>query len=341
MMTHPTRQAEYRAPRRHDTQPRHRLDLLSLAARLTDRDRWLLRMLAEHRVLTSQQINELAFTCERVGRRRLLELYRYGVIDRFTPQRAIGGPAPAHYVLDTGGAAVLAAEHGIEVRELRWRRDRSIGIAVSMRLAHTIGVNEWFISLATHNFHHDTDTGTLSTWWSQTRCKRLYGDLTEPDGYGRWNRNQARLDFFLEFDLATEKLDKVANKLKGYADLASSTGILTPVLFWLPTARREANARRALRDAASALDDPGAVPIATAAADLLDPTSPHPSAADRVWLPLHASGTTGRVELHKLTDAWPRVTAPPEQSTDDTAVDPLTILPPPAPLPPSPTRSDQ
>ena len=48
----------------------------SLAARLTARDRWLLRMLHEHRVLTTTQITQLAFGTTRAATARLLTLYQ-------------------------------------------------------------------------------------------------------------------------------------------------------------------------------------------------------------------------------------------------------------------------
>src|SRR6201999_2997099 len=59
----------------------------TLAGRLTPRDRWLVRMLHEHRVLTSTQLTQLAFTDTRLANRRLRELYQHRVVDRFQPFR--------------------------------------------------------------------------------------------------------------------------------------------------------------------------------------------------------------------------------------------------------------
>ena len=55
--------------------------LAALAARLTARDRWLLRMLHEHRVLTTTQITWLAFGTTRAATARLLTLYQLRAID--------------------------------------------------------------------------------------------------------------------------------------------------------------------------------------------------------------------------------------------------------------------
>jgi len=309
-----------------------------LAARLTGRDRWLLRMLYEHRVLTSHQIIALAFGAPRLGRRRLLELVRYGVIARFTPYRT-SGAHPAHYVLAPAGAAVLAAEEGIDVAALRWRYDRAIGVAAGIQLAHSVGVGDWFTSLVAHARHHD-DASALSVWWSQTRCQRLWGDLVVPDGYGCWSAGGSRIEFFVEFDLASENLSQVARKLAGYAKLAESTAITTPVLFWLPTIRRETAARIRLYETWKTLADPAAVPVATAAADLADPAAPYRSPADRLWLPLDPSTGNGRVRLHQLPTCWPQLkAAAPAPAGDAGPAASRTILPAPAPTPPQATTA--
>src|SRR6266536_174698 len=61
-------------PLRPERQPRPRLTLellTRLAGRLTPRDRWLLRMLHEHRVLTTVQITQLAFGAHTTAAHRI------------------------------------------------------------------------------------------------------------------------------------------------------------------------------------------------------------------------------------------------------------------------------
>src|ERR1700733_3729175 len=99
----------------------------SLAARLTARDRWLLRMLHEHRVLTTTQITQLAFGTPRAAPPRLLTLYQHRAVDRFRPL-APAGSAPLHFILDEAGALLLATEDGITQGELGYRRDRSMAV---------------------------------------------------------------------------------------------------------------------------------------------------------------------------------------------------------------------
>ena len=104
--------------------------LAALAGRLTARDRWLLRMLLEHRVLTTTQVCDLAYGGPRRAALRLNELYRLRAVDRFRPLAAAGS-SPYHWVLDQAGAEVLAAEDGVLVTQLGYRRDRALDIAFS------------------------------------------------------------------------------------------------------------------------------------------------------------------------------------------------------------------
>ncbi|MBF6183363.1 replication-relaxation family protein [Nocardia otitidiscaviarum] len=325
MINRPTRQRELRAPRRVKALGRAHA---RLALCLTERDRWILRMCHEHRVLTTPQLTALTFGSPSRARRRLAALHDYGVLDRFRPLRAIG-TAPTHWVLAPTGAAVLAAQAGIELRELGFRPDRALAVAHSLHLAHTIGVNEWFITLA--SAARATGNAALLAWWSENRCRALWGDLVIPDGYGRYTQAGATLDFFLEFDLATMALPTVAGKLHGYAELARTSGVITPVLVWVPLGSREAAARKALRDTWAGLRDPEAVPVATAAADLL-PIDPAASPAAPVWLSLDSTDGT-RVTLPELAARWPRVTPAPA-SVPVAPHSRYAVLTPPPPCPP-------
>lgn len=301
--------------------------LASLTARLTGRDRWLLRMLAEHRVLTTTQITQLAFGTLRAAAARLLTLYQHQAIDRFRPL-AVTGSAPWHFVLGPAGAQVLAAEDAITIPQLGYRRDRTLAIALSPRLIHTTGVNGFFAALAAHA--RTTPESGLVCWWGERRCAALWGDLARPDAYGRWHEHTPAADreceFFLEYDTGTEDLPRLAAKLTGYARLAARTAITTPVLFWLPSPHRET----ALHTRVATTEAIGQVPVATATPAL--PGGP----AGPVWLP---AGRTGpRLPLAQLPTAWPATaptppapTSPPGQVSPGLAWYPPTPAPPPSP----------
>ena len=274
-----------------------------LAARLTARDRWLLRMIAEHRVLTTAQVTQLAFGTTRAATARMTTLYQYRAVDRFRPL-APAGSSPLHFILDEAGAMLLAAEDGITPADLGYRRDRSMAIALSPRLAHDTGANGIFTHLAA-TARASSGRQALECWWGERRCAATWGGHARPDGYGRWTeqlpgRPAVTIDFFLEYDTGTEPLSRVVAKLAGYAALAARTGITTPVLFWLRSPAREAalHARLAglpppgIRDAASAAQIPG-VPVATAA-----PSTSSQGPAGAAWLPAGSPGP--RLRLAQL-----------------------------------------
>jgi hypothetical protein len=273
-----------------------------LAARLTTRDRWLLRMLHEHRVLTTGQITQLAFGTTRAATARMTTLYQYRAVDRFRPL-APAGSSPLHFILDEAGAMLLAAEDGITAGDLGYRRDRSMAIALSPRLAHDTGANGIFTALAAAA-RASGGQQVLECWWGERRCAATWGDQARPDGYGRWTEQApgqppAVTDFFLEYDTGAEPLSRVTGKLAGYAALAARTGITTPVLFWLRSPSREAALHARLAGppppgtpGTSAGQIPG-VPVATAAAGA-SPGGP----AGAAWLPAGSPGP--RLRLGQL-----------------------------------------
>ncbi|WP_416968216.1 replication-relaxation family protein [Streptomyces sp. 4F14] len=292
-----------------------------LAEHLTERDRWIARMLHEHRVLTTPQLTEAAFTSPRPAHQRLLQLYKWRLVDRFQPFTAYGA-APMHYVLDVAGAATLAHEDGLDLQDFTYRHARALSIAHSLHLAHTVGTNAFFTALIARSRRPDA-TGRLTAWWSEARCRRHFGDTVIPDGYGRWQEGNTVFDWFLEFDLATERPDRVAAKLPRYHRLAATTSTITPVLIRLPTTRRETRIRHALISALANLGDSSLVPVATSSADLSDPGTAR-------WQPLDRLAHR-RLPLPELRRVWPHL-PPPNRPTP--AHDSTAELLPPSPLAP-------
>jgi len=253
------------------------VDPLTVLARLTDRDRALCRLLAEHRVLTTGQITELTFTSPTTAQHRLVVLHRLGVLARFRRYRPAGSE-PWHYLLDVVGARLVAAEAGVDPPSPAVLRARTLALAASSHLDHRVGVNGFFTSLAGYA-RRSGGTAALEAWWSERRTVGEYGDFVRPDGYGVWREDGRRVAFFLEHDTGTETLTRVVAKLAGYTDLADTDtdvgGHPTVLLFWLPGPRREAALRRAL--------GVPTIPIATASPTLGGPAGP-------VWLPLGSDG---------------------------------------------------
>jgi hypothetical protein len=297
-------------------------------------------MLHEHRVFTTQQVVALCYPTMRAANHRLLDLFKWRIVDRFQPFIS-SGTAPMHYVLDIAGAVALAYEDGLDPKQLGYRHEDAIGIAHSLRLAHTVGINGFFTALVARS-RRPGARGRLTAWWSEQRCRRLFGDMVRPDAYGRWREDNHETEFFLEFDFGTESLSTLASKLSGYEKLATATGITTPVLIWLPTNRRETAARRALAEALSHLDHPALVPLATSAADLAGAVDGNNPAIAR-WLPIiePSAPRPGRLRLAELAQPWPHLATPtPAPTAPSTHGQPEpTELIAPHPLPPQQQRN--
>ncbi len=276
--------------------------LAILAGRLTPADRALCRLLGEHQVLAAGQAADLVYGSAHTARHRLLVLHRLRVVDRFRPLVALGeGSAPYHYVLGEAGAQVLAAEHGVEVGQLGYRRDRALAVAHSPALPRLLAANGFFAALA-RAARHQPGTALLA-WWPARRCAQQWGELVRPDGYGRWRDADAEVDFFLEVPAAHPGHDqptsalpqpdgsaavpggdgwvaRLAEQLAGYAALAAGTQVRTPVLLWCSSAEQEAAARAALPAVP--------LPVATAPQTPAGPAGP-------VWLPLGVAGPRRRI----------------------------------------------
>ena len=213
-----------------------------LAGRLTERDRQLCRLLAEHRVLTSHQLTQLAFNHLDTAEDRLRTLTGLGVLDRFRPRRDTGS-APYHYVLGPLGAAMLAAEQGVTVADLGYRRATALAVAHYRRLPEIVPSTgsspPWPAMPAT------TRTAELACWLSQRRCHDIWGRLIQPHGFGRWRDHGTMVEFFLEYDHGEERFSDLIAALAGYDALDQAIPQLAIiVLLWITTTQREAEVHR-------------------------------------------------------------------------------------------------
>ena len=253
----------------------------------------MLELVAEHHVLTTEQLRELVFPSISRAQHRLLDLSRRGLLWRTQPYRAEGGSRPFHYLLGYRGAQLQAAQHGTTPPRPATHAERLRRILESPRLGHLLGVNAFFAALA--DYARRTGLGTylldehergfdregLHTWRSEEWISEFYRPRITPDGYGCWHEGGRWLGFFLEHDTGTEPLRRVADKLdrytssgEAYSDRLDVARRLTGmVLIWTNSARREQGLRKTLQ----AKHSP--VPVATAARDYGDPDGP----AGEVW----------------------------------------------------------
>ncbi len=253
-------------------------DLVSaVARRLTPRDRLLCQVLFDHKVLTTEQVTDLCFENPTTARHRLSILYELRVLDRFRPFRPVGSD-PYHYLLDTLGVEIVAADRGVEVPRPGLRHSRALALADSQRLAHLLATNGLFCALA--RWARGVEDAELAEWWSERRCKTEWGGVVRPDGLGTLRHGQRVVEFFVELDRGTETLARLADKLTGYAELVRATGWTPQVCFWFPTTGREAGSRRVLAHAE--------VPVVTGAVGLGDEMGAGPGGP--VWLPVDSTG---------------------------------------------------
>lgn len=259
---------------------------------VTERDKEILRLLRWHRVLTTSQVHALFFGDLNTTQHRMTRLYDLQTVTRFRPLRA-GRQAQYHYVLDYLGACMVAAmgsdDFDREV-QVRWRTDQALAIAASPRLAHTVGVNDFWVGLAEHARH--TPEARLVGWFGERYCRARYGEIVCPDGMGTWEEHRSRVHVCLEYDRGTEQLSRLAAKAAGYQMLEYALRAPFWVVVVVPGPRREAGSRAAL----------SASGLAVATTTYSGAVRP----AEAVWAPLGADGT--RVRLAQLA-GWPRPAA--------------------------------
>ena len=271
---------------------------------LTDRDRYLLDVLAEHQVLTADQITRLKYNDANTARKRLVLLTRRGVLDRFRDGVRPGSQA-WRYALGPLGAVIVAAEHARPAPRPAAHAERVLRLARSPRLNHLLGVNDFFVALA---HHARRDPAYRLRWWlNEARATGVCAGLAHPDGLGLWTRisnaNRGQGDdgdepgsggvwevaFFVEHDEGSEPIWRVAAKLAGYAEASLGGGPDRPVLFWLSTAARETHLHGLLARAAS--------PIQVATANREHAVATGLGPAGPVWL---APGAASRCRLIDL-----------------------------------------
>ncbi len=183
-------------------------------------------------MLTTDQLTSLLFTNVNTAQHRLTKLYQLRLVDRFQPLSGRYTLGPYHYVLDELGAMILTAERDDEadLAKVSWRTEQALAIGRSQRLAHQLGVSDFFVSLAAASRRY-REQMALAHWWSESRCKASFGALVQPDGFGEWHQDGGGVRFYLEYDRSTEPLGRLAAKLPGYEDMEIASAEALWVLF--------------------------------------------------------------------------------------------------------------
>ena len=237
---------------------RNRLEHLR---RLTLRDRQLLAWLAEHYVLSADQITQALFPSARSARLRLATLHSIEAVSRFVDVTT--GDRQHLYTLGPLGMLVQPTTYHDpdrpDARTPRSSFERVERIVGSRKLAHLLGTNQLFIDLIAYT---RTDPhARLRRWWSEQHATAAFAIAgVRPDGHGIWSAGGRTVGFFLEHDNGTEPLGTVLAKLRAYSRLVEF-GPRYPVLLRVPGRRREAH----LLDALTGV--PTAMPVAVGVHD--------------------------------------------------------------------------
>ena len=73
-----------------------------------------------------------------------------------------------------------------------------LALGDGQRLAHLLGVNSLFCSLA--RWARTVEDAELAEWWSERRCAAEWGEVVRPDGFGTLRRRDRVVEFFVELD---------------------------------------------------------------------------------------------------------------------------------------------
>jgi hypothetical protein len=294
-------------------QPAGGLSLLAHCDRLGPRDYTLALLLDEHRVLTGPQITAILFGSPFTCRNRLHVLRRIGFVDRFVPYRP-GVVMPVHWVAGPLAARYAALSQDKRPPSPKMLRERQDAIVATPQLGHLVGGNQFFVDLLAHA---RADPGArLLRWWSARHASTAFGGRVRPDGYGCWTDGNRQVSFLVEHDNNTETLGRLVAKLASYRRLRAEGGPGGPVLFWLPSAAREANLHQRLAGVSL-----GGVVVATAARDSVAQAGLGP--ADAVWRLVGNGRRRVRLaDLPSLTGDTTGLNPPPPMPEDD----PLRLL---------------
>lgn len=211
--------------------PRHQRAESPPPMQLTDRDLRILRLIADFRYMTREQVEKLEFSPSTASycKRRLMLLYQHGYLDRrFLPLRSAFGAARAYYTLDRRGAFVLAEVFELPRWQIDWRpRD---GRREPLYMEHTLRINDFRVLAILA-----AQRAALEFAWTDERdLKRRANELRVvdplktseritviPDSYftlaGRWS-------FALELDRGTVEEGPFKRKIRGYGEL-KTTGV--------------------------------------------------------------------------------------------------------------------
>ena len=193
--------------------------------RLTPRDIALVDAIYRYRVLRRDQAQQLFFPSKNTANQRLKLLHQHGFLARRRLPVEYGqGSGQALYLLGGRGAGLVAAQLGVDVTAIGWRRTHNH--VSSPFLEHTLMVNDVRLAVEAAASQQGYQ---IETWlreeelkvapdrvWVETQARQRRRIAIVADAYFRLSMAGHRACFFLEADRATETQGRWAQKIRAY-----------------------------------------------------------------------------------------------------------------------------
>jgi hypothetical protein len=185
---------------------------------LTARDKEVVRLVNDYRVIRQEHIEKLLFPSKNTAQKRLWLLWQNSFLKReFLP--VFGGVqnSPILYLLDREGVDLLQTEFGYERHQLRWFAD-TLG---QQFLRHTLGLGDIRVAMTRSAQRHNR---VIQAWNDETAMKAQYDRVPVgnrmvsliPDSHFVLEVPGGVQHFFVEFDRGPERLKVLAQKVKTY-----------------------------------------------------------------------------------------------------------------------------
>ncbi len=203
--------------------------------RITVRDRQLLQKVSEYRLLSTEQIRYLLYPSMNRARKRILQLFRHGLLSRFTRPVRLGegssqylyrpsrkGEALTHgepqgSKRPTRGLTETQGEHALRINDFR------VALELAGRIRDDFAVTSW-----------KPDREVKVSVPVTTRQKSVQVPIV-PDGFFCLRIQDKDFFYLLEVDRATAPLTRIRTKLEAYLKLWQSKTLLADLK--IPTFR--------------------------------------------------------------------------------------------------------
>jgi hypothetical protein len=300
----------------------HPVNVLAAIERLTDTDLQVLRLVAEHEVMSTEQVAALCFPnparvadaavrLDYLATRALLVKFAHpgthppGIAaDHLNNRPPAGLPSPVAVRWGDGrrwawslgqGGAYWAGVERILNRD-RWvdAWSRSFVPLGRPHLRRRLALGDFFAAL--HHSAVGRAYAGLDQWWGPARCADVSGGKTRPDAYGRWRYGNVTVPFWIYSDSVRQQTRTLITTVGQHLSTHLATAESDVILLVMVNDNRERGLRRRWLD----LTDGAALPpVATTSYRKLRSWP-----AEGIWRPL-----TGRdalsVPLHRLARDTP------------------------------------